>query len=120
MELYDVRKLLSSTKQELQFKVVALMEQLANPPQKEGYWIAEIEAKDSIEIEEIADDNGKISPIPESVWIDTLRTKTERDVRAIMSPLPRELGLYTFLCLCLSTSREVELVEVLVWVVPAK
>jgi len=118
MELYDVRKLLSSTKQELQFKVIALTEQIANPPQKEGYWITEREAKDSIEIEEIADDDGTISPIPESVWIASVNLGSGINCRAILNKLPEELGLYHFRCLCVDSSFRIEIVLLKVWVVP--
>ena len=50
----------------------------------------------AIEIEEFCDDQGLLecNPLSESVLIESLRDKIGLDVRAILDPLPKELGLY--------------------------
>ena len=95
MEPYDVRKLLSSTKQELQFKVIELTEQLAKP-KPDRNMVHDWEG--SIEVEEWADENGHIVKCAESVWMQSIADRTKLDVRAILSPLPQQLGLYTLSC----------------------
>ena len=58
---------------------------------------AAVELPDSIEISEFATPDGFLSNPPgEKTWIETLRHKTKMDVRAILSELPTEVGLYTF------------------------
>ena len=50
----------------------------------------------AIEIEEFCDDQGRLecNPLSESVWLESLREKIGLDVRAILDPLPEELGLH--------------------------
>lgn len=51
----------------------------------------------SIQIEEIADDEGNINnQIPEFVWISSLNGMLNVMVVAIVSELPTQLGLYTW------------------------
>lgn len=50
-----------------------------------------------IEIAEFCDDQGQLecNPMSESVLIESLRNKIGLDIRAILDPLPEELGLYS-------------------------
>ena len=77
---------------DLENKVVDLTQKLTQPedvPQT---------LADTVEIEEFADgDHALLNPPDEQTWIETLRNKTDLDVRAILSELPRELGLHSFL-----------------------
>lgn len=49
----------------------------------------------TIEVAEFADENGRLRDqyIPEHIWMDTIKDGTDLDVRAILSDLPKELGL---------------------------
>ena len=76
----------------------------------------------TIEIEEFANDDGFLADpkIPESVWIDSIKSKTQLlDVRAILSELPQELGLYN-LKIAYKERNQILTGFLKVWVVPAK
>ena len=51
----------------------------------------------NITIEEWSDDEGRLRSIPpEADWIASISRQTNLDIRAILSPLPKELGLFEF------------------------
>jgi hypothetical protein len=78
---------------DLENEVVALTQKLA---QSEDVSRA-LDISETVEIEEFADgDHALLNPPDEQTWIATLRHKTGLDVRAILSELPRELGLHSF------------------------
>lgn len=78
------------------------------------------ELPNSVEIEEFADENGHLaSPPDEHIWVDSLCDKTGLDVRAILSPLPEELGLYS-LRIAYKQNGEIAYASQRVWVVPPK
>lgn len=75
----------------------------------------------TIEIEELAYGDGFLEDpkIPESVWIDSIKSKTGLDARAILSDLPQEVGLYAFL-VAYKKDNQILTGVLKVWVVPAK
>jgi hypothetical protein len=79
---------------------------------------AGVELPDSIEISEFVIPGGFLSNPPgEKTWIETLRHKTKMDVRAILSELPTEVGLYTFSFVYKRIDKLLH-AQVKVWVVP--
>lgn len=73
----------------------------------------------TIEVEEFADADSRLkNPPDEKTWIETLCHKTGFDIRAILSNLPTELGLF---CLKVAYKSESELAfaTVKVWLVAA-
>jgi len=74
--------------------VLEAMEHILGTAKREGNGFPDMNVV--TEIREFSHPNGDlINPdIPESVWIDTIRTKTDLDVRAILTELPVETGLY--------------------------
>ena len=74
----------------------------------------------SVEIEEFADEDGHFtSPPDEHAWIDSLCDKTGLDVRAILSPLPEEVGLYSFR-IAYKQNGEMAYALQRVWIISAK
>jgi hypothetical protein len=72
-----------------------------------------------IEIENPADDEGNIDPeTPESFWMDEISNKADLAVRAILSPLPNSLGLFTLESLAIEQNRP-QIYEMKIWIIPA-
>lgn len=76
----------------------------------------------TITIKAAADSSGKLIDQefypPETGWIKLVRTKSVLDVRAILSDLPEEIGLYVFDLVYLQ-GREVKRGQMKVWIEPA-
>lgn len=81
----------------------------------------EVTQYQSVEVEEFADDRMFLldQNIPESVWMETLRNKTGLDIRAILSDLPKEIGMHQFK-VAYKENNTILFAAVRVWVVPAK
>ena len=79
-----------------------------------------VEFPDAIQISEFADMDGTLrNPPGEKTWIETLSHKTELDVRAILTELPTETGLYKFV---FAHKKNLKLLYAAakVWVVPVR
>lgn len=73
----------------------------------------------TIEVEEFADADSRLkNPPDEKTWIETLCHKTGFDVRAILSDLPTELGLFC-LKVAYKSKDELAFATIEVWVVAA-
>lgn len=74
----------------------------------------------SIEIQQFGDADGILrdQDLTEEEWIKALRLKTELDVRAIMSELPKQFGLYSF-AVAHKQDNKMKLIKIRVWIVPA-
>lgn len=73
----------------------------------------------TIEVEEFADADSRLkNPPDEKTWIETLCHKTGFDVRAILSDLPTELGLFR-LKVAYKSKGELAFATVKVWLVAA-
>ena len=116
MKSAELRRLFELSKQELLLKLVELKELLEN--RNNAPMVHEWEG--SIEVEEWADENGHIVKCAESVWMQSIADRTKLDVRAILSPLPQQLGLYTLDCLTISNKGKVIVWAIKLWVVPIK
>lgn len=80
---------------------------------------SEEELLNPVQIEEFANGEGYLTAPPnESVWIESLSNKTGLDVRAILSPLPEELGLYSFR-FAYKQNGEMICASLKVWIIPA-
>ncbi len=80
---------------------------------------------ESITIEEFANADGRLcdayggpTSLTEAEWITTVREKSGLDVRAIMTDLPTELGLYDML-IVYKQDKLLKQAVLKVWVVPA-
>ena len=81
----------------------------------------------NITIEEWSDDEGRLRSIPpEADWIESISRHTNLDIRAIISPLPQELGLFELKIVyvkqppdCKANNSTVHFATLKVWVVPA-
>jgi hypothetical protein len=85
--------------------------------------INQSEQLETITIEVAADSSGKLLDqelyaVPETGWINWVKIASGLDVRAILSDLPEELGLYSF-DLVYRQGREVKRGQMKVWIVPA-
>jgi hypothetical protein len=77
------------------------------------------ELPESVQLSEFSDDEGYLkNPPDERTWIESLSLATKLDVRAILSTLPTELGLYPFLFVHKKGDKMLY-ARVKVWVVPA-
>lgn len=113
MKAAELRRLFELSKQELLLKFLQSNELL-----QDRNMVHEWEG--SIEVEEWADENGHIVKCAESVWMQSIADRTKLDVRAILSPLPDQLGLYTLNCLTISSKGKVIVWAIKLWVVPTK
>jgi hypothetical protein len=100
LKMLDLQDELSATHEDLcevNDELQATKEALQAAQNEARAGSASVELPDSIEISEFATPDGFLSNPPgEKTWIETLRHKTKMDVRAILSELPTEIGLYTF------------------------
>jgi len=123
MKSAELRRLFELSKQELLLKVVEskeLLENRNNAPKVSTWEQMPInEHPSSIEIEEDANEQHRIKVIPERTWVESVSRLTGLDVRAIVSDLPVELGLYHFDCVAMG-KKTIGRVVVKVWVVPTK
>lgn len=79
-----------------------------------------VEFPDAIQISEFATPDGFLcSPPGEKTWIETLSHKTKLDIRAILTELPTEVGLYRFV---FAHKKNLKLLhaEAKVWVIPVR
>ena len=85
--------------------------------------INQSEQLETITIEVAADSDGnlldqELYAVPETHWINLIKIASGLDVRAILSDLPEEVGLYSF-DVVYRQGREVKRGQMKVWVVPA-
>lgn len=79
-----------------------------------------VEFPDTIKISEFATMDGFLcSPPDEKTWIETLSHRTKLDIRAILSELPTEVGLYRFVFVH-KKSHKLLYTEAKVWVIPVR
>lgn len=79
-----------------------------------------VEFPDTIQISEFADMNGAIrNPPGEKTWIETLSHKTKLDIRAILTELPTEVGMYRFVFVH-KKNRMLLHAAATVWVIPVR
>lgn len=106
---------------ELILKILDLENELAAMKNKQGQVEAWPAINDNaIYIAEFCDDQGQLecNPMSESVLIESLRNKIGLDIRAILDPLPEELGLYLLRVIYIH-KREAIQGTVKVWLVAA-
>ena len=97
---------------ELVFRILDLEDALCDAHES-----SKVHELETITIEEDADENGNFHLYWEHVWIDYVKTHSSLDVRAILSDLPTQIGLYQF-DLVYKEGKEIKRGVMKVWVVP--
>jgi len=79
-----------------------------------------VEFPDAIQISEFAGMDGTLrNPPNEKIWIESLSQRTKLDIRAILTELPTETGLYRFVFVH-KKNLKLLYVAAKVWVVPVQ
>lgn len=102
--------------EELQKEISALKQPIQEIVLSEPY----AKGKHKIEIAEFCDHNYKLLSQPsEDTWIQSLRLQTKLDIRAILSPLPTEIGLHSIVVAYISSPEQMKVGSLKFWVVKA-